>query len=216
VSRDRQSSSLGWPPDDPSLLEGFPGYTLSTATRLFRIVQEEVGPWWFGSSMTGRFDLPEPAGTCYVALDEMAALLELVAFDREGGIVSSEFLARRRIRDLRIPQQIEAADLRSRRASGFGVTMEVSVVVPYDCPQAWAARLHEAGYQALVYWLRHDPSRAEGIALFGRHGERRQWRRGRERPISLELIARLKDQCGIQVAPIPTSNELRIVDEEPE
>jgi hypothetical protein len=50
------------------------------------------------------------------------------------------------------------------------------------------------------------------VALFGPHGERRGWRRGRERVISKELIERLRTECGIETAPIPHSHQLRIID----
>src|SRR5262245_44247773 len=91
VRRDRRSPSLGWSPDHPVLLKDFPARRLSPEVRLLRIVRAGVGPWWFGSSLAGRFDLPEPDGTCYLAADEIAALLELLAMDREEALVPSEF-----------------------------------------------------------------------------------------------------------------------------
>ncbi|HEV2844262.1 MAG TPA: RES family NAD+ phosphorylase, partial [Thermoanaerobaculia bacterium] len=195
-------------------LKDFPERKLSPEIRFFRVVRRGRGPWWFGNSMQGRFDLPEPHGTCYVAADELAALLEVIAADREGARVSSEFVAQRGIRELQVPNEVVVSDLTSRRASGFGITAEIGTTLPYDRPQAWAASLHEAGFLGIVYWLRHDPSRAEGIALFGLGGERKRWRRGRELPISAELIERLQAECGIEVVPIPSSKQLRILDEE--
>lgn len=167
--------------------------------------------------MQSRFDLLDPYGTCYLAADMLAALLEVLAADREGAVVSSEFLSQRAIRELHVPHEIAVADMTSRRASGFGsfgITAEIGTILPYDCPQAWAARLHEAGFWGIAYWLRHDPSRAEGIALFGSRGERKRWKRGREHLISEELIRRLQMECGIEVIPIPSSEQLRILDEE--
>lgn len=164
--------------------------------------------------MESRFDLPGPYGTCYLAADMLAALLEVLAADREGAVVSSEFLSQRAVRELHVPHEIAVADMTSRRASGFGITAEIGTILPYDCPQAWAAKLHEAGFWGIVYWLRHDPSRAEGIALFGPQGERKRWKRGREHLISEELIRRLLMECGIEVVPIPSSDQLRILDEE--
>lgn len=212
MSRDRRSVSLPWPPDDPSSLKGFPARRLDPGTRLFRVVREGNGPWWFGSSLAGRFDLSEPDGTCYLAADEIAALLELLAVDRKGALVPSAFFEEHRICELRGPEEMTLSDLTSRRASGFGITAEVGTITPYDRPQAWAARLHQAGFQGLVYWLRHDPSRAEGIALFGPHGERKRWKRGRELRISSDLIDRLREECGIEIVPIPNRNELRIIE----
>jgi len=163
--------------------------------------------------MHGRFDLPAPCGTCYLACDPLAALLELFGADRLGGLVSAEFLAQRRLRELRIPRDLTAADLTSRRAAGFGITSEIGTIVPYEEPQAWAASLHGAGFEGLVYWLRHDPSGVEGWALFGPAGERKHWRRGREVPISGALVRRLQRECGIVVARIPQAAELTVLDD---
>jgi hypothetical protein len=164
--------------------------------------------------MQGRFDLPAPSGTCYLASDPLAAVLELLGTDREGGMVAAEFLAERRLRELQAPREFAIADLTSRRVAGYGVTSEIGTLVPYALAQAWAARLYEAGFEGLVYWLRHDPSRGEGWALFGPAGERKSWRRGRELPISRELIERLWEECGIAVARIPKAAELRILDDD--
>jgi len=163
--------------------------------------------------MNGRFDLPAPHGTCYLAGDPLAALLELVGTDRTGGLVSAEFLTERRLRELRVPRDLTTADLNSRRAAGFGITSEIGTIVPYREPQAWAASLHGARFEGLVYWLRHDPSRAEGWALFGPEGERKSWRRGRESPIPDSLIRRLHGECGIAAVRIPRAAELTVMGE---
>src|SRR3954470_13331549 len=140
MSRDRQAPSLGWPPADLSDLQGFSLRALTPGTLLFRVVSKGLGPWWFGSSMLSRFDLPEPEGTCYLASDEISALLEVVGTERMGGVVPAEFLKARRLRELQVPREIVLSDLTSRRAIRFGITVEIGTIVPYDCPQAWAAR----------------------------------------------------------------------------
>lgn len=163
--------------------------------------------------MDGRFDLPEPHGTCYLAADPVASLLEVLIPERNGGAVSSEFIAELRIRELQIPEEVLAADVTSRRASGFGITAEIGTLVPYQRPQSWAANFFRAGFRGIVYWLRHDPARSEALALFGPHGERKTWKRGRERAISGELVRRLMTECGIEVVAPPRSDQLRIIDE---
>jgi hypothetical protein len=163
--------------------------------------------------MEGRFDLAVPHGTCYLATDPLAALLEFLGPDRSGGIVSAELLAERRVRELHLPEDIKVADVTSRGASGFGITAEIGTILPYDRPQAWARQLHEANFQGIVYWLRHDPSRSEGFALFGPHGERKAWKRGRERAVSEELIQRLRTECNVEVVSVPHSRELRVIEE---
>lgn len=211
MSRDRQAPSLGWPPSDPQDLKGFSSQALTPDTPLFRIVSKGRGPWWFGSTMRGRFDLPKPDGTCYLASDEVSALLEAVGADRMGGLVPAELLETKRLRELRVPREMSLSDLTSRQAIRFGITAEVGTIVPYDCPQAWAARLREAGSSGIIYWLRHDPSGSKGYALFGSHGERRRWKRGRERRISQGLIEKLQEETGLEVVGIPRADELRIL-----
>lgn len=213
MSRDRQSPTLGLPPEDPARLAGFPARTLSPGEALFRVVRQGRGPWWFGSSMEARFDLHEPEGTCYLAMDGVSALLEVIGPELEGGAISAAFLQTRRLRKLSVPQEHVLGDLTSRAAGHFGITGEIGTVVPYDRPQAWAAKLRAAGLQGLLYWLRHDPARKEGVALFGPHGERKGWRRGREQEISGELLVRLRNECGIEILDVPHSRQLRIVEE---
>jgi hypothetical protein len=166
----RQALSLGRAPEDPDELKHFPDRPLFQKKALFRVVRRGRCPWWFGSSMLGRFDLPAPGGTCYLAGDPIAALLEVVGADRAGGVVAAEFFVERRLCELQVPRDYTMADLTSRRAAGFGITLEVSTMVPYELPQMWAAKLRAARFEGIVHWLRHDPSRSVGWALSGRQG----------------------------------------------
>jgi hypothetical protein len=161
--------------------------------------------------MKGRFDLPEPDGTCYLATDELSALLEVVGPDLEGGAVSSRLLQERSLRRLRLPGEQHLSDLTSREAIHFGITAEIGTITPYGCPQAWAARLRAAGSLGLLYWARHDPARKEAVALFGPHGERKRWRKGREQAISAALLERLRGECSIEVIDVPRSDELVVL-----
>lgn len=163
--------------------------------------------------MRGRFDLPEPDGTCYLASDESSALAELIGPEVESGLISAEFLRVRRLVRLRVPHAIIVSDSTSRKATRFGVTGEIGSVVPYDCPQAWAAKLRAGGSAGIVYWLRHDPSRMEGVALFGPHGERSDWPWEDEesKGIQPRLIELLREDFGIEVREIPRRAELRIL-----
>jgi hypothetical protein len=107
-----------------------------------------------------------------------------------------------------LPEALDLADLTSREAVRFGITAEIGTLVPYESPQAWAAALHAAGSPGLVYWPRHDPARKVTVALFGLHGERKKWKRGREAAISPALIKRLHEECGIEVLDVPRAEEL--------
>ncbi len=59
------------------------------------------------------------------------------------------------------------ANLAHRRATGYGVTNELSTMTPYRCPQQWTTALLEAGCWGLRYRTRFDPGpSARGLAVF--------------------------------------------------
>lgn len=202
--------SLAPPPADPAALADFPRMVLQPITRLFRVGRADREPWWFGSSLEGRFDLPEPDGTCYLAMDPLSAVLEVIGSDREGGFVSAELFAGRRVYELHVEEDHSLADLAAAPAAGFGVTLEIHSLVPYDLPQAWARRLRAAGFQGVCYLLRHHPSGVDGIALFGLHGERDDWPIESEDPIGAAVQERLERSYGIRVLPVPHSSEIEL------
>jgi hypothetical protein len=211
VPAPRAKAALAAPPDDPEALGGFPPLHLEPSEPLWRAVKAGNGPWWCGSSEHGRFNLSEPEGTCYLARDEVTAVLEVVGPDRQGGLISREFIEERRLRKVAVPRPVELADLASRKAARFGVTLEIGTLVPYDLTRAWALRLRQTGVGGLRYLVRHDPSGRDGIALFGAAGGRTSWRRGRETPISDEVLEALAGETGVTVAPIPNANQLRVI-----
>ncbi len=207
MSRPAPTPSLRRPPEDCTGLSRFPRKTISETTALWRVTRKGREPWFFASGMEGRFDLPDPEGTCYLGFDPLAALLEVLA---GSAIVSTTFLEDRRIRKLALPEARTAADMTSARAASYGITLEISTIVPYDIPQQWALCLSRAGRGGIVYFARHDPSAARSLALFGDSGARKRWRRGREERIAPELVEQLETDYGIRVAPIPDSSELDI------
>ena len=163
--------------------------------------------------MEGRFDLPPPQGTCYLATEPIGALLELIGPEASGGAVSETFLVNRRFRRLSVPRPHRLANLTDRRTSGFGLTAEIHTVVPYALPQAWAVALEEVGADGVLYQLRHDPSfKGVGVGLFGKAGERRSWKRGRELSIDASVREKLYQACGVRVLPIPRRSQLRVID----
>lgn len=206
------SVGVAEPPTDPADLVDFPTVALEQRTSVWRAGRQGYGPWWFDSSAHGRFNLPEPNGTCYLALDEVAAVLDVVGPDRRGGMVSREFLGRRKLRKLSPPKHLLLADLTSPQAADFGATTEVGTVVPYELPRAWARRLSGSGLNGLRYRLRSDLADRHGIALFGKAGERTAWRRGREMEISDEVLEKLTQETGLAIAEIPRADQLRVVD----
>lgn len=208
----RQLPTLGEPPADGDLTK-FPGWSLKVSFDLWRVVRAGRGPWWFGSSLAGRFDLPGPRGTCYLASDPLTALLELIGPEMaDGGVVPEGSLANRRLRQLRVPEAKRLADAISRRAAKW-VTAEIHTIVPYELPQLWAHAWDAVGFEGVRYFVRHDPSRdGFDVALFGAAGERRSWKRGREQVIDSTVQQDLLDRCGVRVVPRPSKHSLTFVD----
>jgi hypothetical protein len=210
---DRQQLALAYPPDEAAGLVGFPEAALGGSVELFRVVRAGREAWYFGSSGDGRFDLPPPDGTCYLATEPEVAFVEALGGGLRDGVVSRAFVEARRLRRLRVPFVHRMALLADRRARRFGVTAEIHTVVPYDLSQQWARRLRAAGFDAVAYLARHDPSGAgHSVALFGKAGERRSWRRGRQQRIDATVLAAVARQFGITVADVPTKAQLRVVE----
>ncbi len=218
----RQRLSLRPPPADSRGLADFPRSPLGPATPLWRVVSKDNGPWWFSStrrgansehSLSGRFDLPEPEGTCYLAAEQLTAVLEVFGPDRSGGMIAAEELARRRVYRLRLPQRCSLADLTSRRAAGFGLTLEVHSSTRYDLTQAWALSLRATGATGLLYLARHDPSSGECVALFGPSGEKVDWDRGQEEKLDEpQLVEQLWQQCRIRIIDRPRTDQIPVLD----
>lgn len=199
----RQTPSIG-PPPPPDKLVGFPVWHVHAGTVLCRVTASDQGPWWFSSDAEGRFDLVPPRGTCYLADDEIGALLEVLG---PLVLISPAWARRLNLWHLGLPRQCSAADITVREARGFGVTAELATVTPYPLPQQWAAAFAAAGREGVRYRIRHDPGGSRALALFGAAGERR-WPRGRRQQVGPALLARLATETGITVAPVPAASDL--------
>ena len=166
---DRERSAQGPP---PASLAGFPAYLVHPDTDLFRAHAAERGPWWFGNDGGGRFDLVEPRGTCYLALDPLSALRE-----RLGPVlgpsqrVPESLLESVVLSRLRVIVEREVADVRDERAAAFGVTRELESMVPYAVPQAWARAFDAAGCGGVRYGPRFTPGDSSAVALFDEEGD---------------------------------------------
>lgn len=201
---DRQRPSIG-PPPAPEDLAGFPVWHVHAGTVLCRIAPAGLGPWWFSSDAHGRFDLRPPRGTCYLADDEVTALLEVLG---PVTVLSPRWAARLRLWHLGLPHRCTAADTTVRASRGFGVTAELAATTPYDLPQRWAAAFAAAGHGGVRYRVRHDPGGSQALALFGAAGERRRWARGRPQAVDGPLLHRLAAEAGVRVAPVPALADL--------
>lgn len=159
-------------------LRGFPARAMPAGTAVFRAHRTDRGPWWFGSDGGGRFDLGPPRGTCYLADTPLVAVRE-----RLGIVLGPQRRVAAAVLDgvvvsrLGLVAAISVANLRSTRAGGFGVLNELSTMVPYDVPQAWARALGAAGFDGVRYPARFSTGRAGSIALFGLGGDRSSWPR---------------------------------------
>ena len=200
---DRQRPSIG-PPPPPEALAGFPVWHVHAGTVLCRVTPSGFGPWWFSSNALGRFDLAPPRGTCYLADDEIVAMLEVLG---PVVVVDPAWAARLSVWHLGLTRQCSAADTTVRGARGFGVTPELASMTPYAVPQRWAAAFAAAGHEGVRYRVRHDPAGGRALALFGAAGERR-WPRGRQQDVGARLLARLAEEAGIRIAPVPAAADL--------
>jgi len=154
-------------------LAGFPAYRLDPRTLLCRAHLAANGPWWFSHDGGGRFDLPAPRGTCYLATDPAVAVRERLGAVL-GGVpyVPVSLLEGVVVSRLGVPVARRLANLRVARAAEFGVTRELETMVPYAVPQAWARALADAGMEGVRYGPRFTPGAASSVALFDEAGAR--------------------------------------------
>lgn len=140
--------------------------------------RDRPSPWWFASldaeappRRQGRFDLPAPDGTCYLARSKVAAVLETFA-EHDGALPDVELRNRLRAEVVAPTRAPAAADLVARRARAAGVTVALWGGGGRPLTQRWAVALRRAGWVALHYGTQHDPSGGErAVALFDQAGD---------------------------------------------
>jgi hypothetical protein len=193
-------SPLAPPPDD---LGGFPRWTLPAARQLYRVHRRDRFPWFFDNSPSGRFNLSEPWGTCYVALAPDGAFLETLG--RQGRLIDPAEVARRVLSTLHAPRSLNLANVGHARSRAFGITAGISAIeeVDRETTRRWALAFHTAGFHGVRYRVGHDPSqRAIGVALFGPAGEA-AWPLPAPDPIGPSLIALVRRRYGLIILPTP-------------
>lgn len=133
------------------------------------------GPWWFASG-GGRFDLPTPRGTCYLATSALTAVRErlgpVLAARRAvpAAALDDVVVSRLALGPPTSGTPLRLANLRATGAADFGVTRELESMTPYAVPCSWAAAFDVAGFDGLWYGPRFSPGRASAVALFGAAG----------------------------------------------
>jgi hypothetical protein len=193
VTRDRQTQHLGEPPD-PEDLKRFPSSRLTPAKAIYRLHRRTRRPWYFSSSGAERFDLAEPDGSCYVALDPAVAFIEVFFGFR---IIPVEELVDMVVSTMEAPSALRLADCTSPRAVACGVTSELNTTVDDALTQRWAAALRTAGFDGMRYWARHDPGRGPAVALFGPAGQSETHPEAATQPLDPALQADVTRRSGI-------------------
>lgn len=203
-------SGLADPPDDLEALDGFPA--AAWVAELHR-VSEWPGPWWYAAVAAvddpcgGRFDLPRPRGTCYLAESLDGALVEKL-LRTQAKVVVAERLEELFHATVTVRAAPATADLASPAATGFGLNAEVHATLDYRTPRRWAHALWRRRWRALRYLLRGDVTgRQAGRALFGSAGLHARAPAGMStqvRPLDRTRAERLLADRGVTVRPIPS------------
>lgn len=202
------ATGLGEPPEH---LLGFPH--AEPVGELHRL-SEFPGAWWFASTdgtddtgVGGRFDLPAPNGTCYLADSLGGAVVEKL-LRAPVKVVVAERLDELFHTVVAVRRMPPVADLAARRATGFGLNAEIHTTLDYGRTRRWAVALHGAGFRGLRHRLRGDVTqRLAGWALFGTAGLRHRAPNGMTtsvRRLDRLEVEQVLDRLGVEVRPIPS------------
>jgi len=190
-------SPLGLPPDD---LTRFPSLDIDRRRSLYRIHRNDVRPWWFLGDGSGRFDLRDGRGSCYLAVTPIGAFIEVF---RVATVIPEAEVEARSLSTLAPPKRVNLADCTVSAARKFGITGAVHTQPDYALPQAWAAALAAAGFGGIRYRLSHDPAQKElGVALFGAAGQQSLPIR-RTETVPPAAVEEARQRFGLVVAPTP-------------
>lgn len=139
---------------------------------LYRTVDAgHTQPWWYSTRTDnpdpGRFDLEVPHGTCYWALSPASAIIEKTTDPDQA---DDPVLTLAALRGLRVWKATDVPAAKSKladttRPSVPTLTGEISTIVPYDLPWAWADAFHAGGRNGIVYLARFAMD--ESVGLFG-------------------------------------------------
>jgi len=190
-------SPLGLPPDD---LTRFPSLDVDRRRSLYRIHRSDLGPWWFSGDGSGRFDLRDGRGSCYLAVTAIGASIEVF---RVATLIPEAEVEARSLSSLVPPMRARLADCTISAARKFGITGAIHTQPDYTVPQSWAEAFAVAGFGGIRYRLSHDPAQRElGVVLFGAAGEQSLPVR-RTEPVPASVIETARHRFGLIVAPTP-------------
>ena len=180
----------------------FPQRVLPIGTSLHRIHHVARSPEHYSRSGRQRFDAPAPSpakyGVCYLGLEALTAYVEVVG---RIGTVGAEHIASKRLSHATAERLLRMADLADPSVVGrYGVTLAHSTSDDYSQSQRLSMELHGAGFDGIIYRVRHDPQgQLEAAAVFDESAAGAlRWRTTRSLPPSLVVAGRA---YGIRVLP---------------
>ncbi|MGH3961592.1 RES family NAD+ phosphorylase [Mycobacterium sp.] len=206
MSASRQRPALGPPPAD---LSKFPRSKLSPDAELYRAHTVANSQWWFSSNLSGRFDVNQPNGTCYLATDTASALRERFGHDLvRQGVVTFRAAARTQVSKLQVPSLRWLANTCSPRVASFGMTREIGTCPSYKFPQAWAAGFFGGRkHSGIRYQSRFSTGpKPNSVALFDLAGQQ-GWPTD---PNPIDGVQACTNE-GIRVERAPTRRQVQIV-----
>lgn len=143
----------------------------------WRIHWSRWGPWWFasdtpGRSNIGRFDLPDPNGTCYLADCLVAGAGEHAGRPAADPRRAQAEACARRLSQMALDRWHgkPLADFTDPTAIAHGAPPDIALV-PRSEARRWAMNAQAAGFHGILYRLKNDPHRRRGLALFWEAGE---------------------------------------------
>ncbi|MFS0884990.1 RES family NAD+ phosphorylase [Aeromicrobium sp. 179-A 4D2 NHS] len=208
---DRSASHLGHPapgcgnpPASDAPAEAWRAYVYRDDNK-----ETDRGLWHFTSDTGGRFNLPKPDGTCYLANDPEIALRERLGLDAVNEYIARdkyEYELAKQVEVSRVPiPKSKMADMCHRDAVKVkGLTREIHTG-PYEVTQAWAKHFRSEGFDGVIYEPRHTMySDDRSYALFGKSGA------APELPSPVETLDLdvVLSRAGIEVEPDPSGNDL--------
>lgn len=133
------------------------------------------GCWWFASTSRGgepggRFDLPAPRGTLYVAETPSAAARERCGRFLAAHVPIPEGLVVGRVVSAVMGACSDLGDLTDPGAAAVGVTGEIHTVDDYRLTTSWSSAADALGLAGLKYMPRFTPGSEAAYALFGAEG----------------------------------------------
>ena len=204
----RQRVVQGLPPES---LQGFP--IRRYKDEFYRAARE--APWWFCTYGDCRFDIQvdhrSGLGTLYAGSDPLTGVVEMIGPEMIERPISRAFLAERTIWTLSYDRVLILADLIQETALGFGITNELSNMVPYDVPQAWAEAFVNESLDGISYRTRFSTGKqSTGIALFDEAGAHDWVALPYCRADDEEIVDALKSRF-IDVEEIPSSSSMDVI-----